>query len=195
MLKDSQVRNTYAPWRANYLKSFVLFAIGFVVAFAVWTNYLPWPAVFLSVIPFLLAIHQIKLAKARKFGKAFEAVAINSAISLLRQQGFNVRPSVVIPGLGDVDMIVTANLGMKVTVEIKSFIRWNQFWIFRGAREAKALVQAERQKNATQADAAFIWLPQGRRSLLQALFGLVGNKHVRVVYGDASRLRAALKKV
>ncbi len=189
------VPHLYKPWFDNYRNALIAFVFSFAIFYAVYGDYLPIFAMAFCVAAFLYGLQQIKSAMARKFGKDLERGAINSASPLLLKQGFRVKSSVLVAGLGDVDMIVTNHNHKKVTVEIKSFIHWNQFGPFKGQRESKAIVQAERQKEAVNADAALIWLPQGRRSLVQILLNWVGSSHVDVVFGDASKLARVLKRI
>jgi hypothetical protein len=184
-----------SPWAENYRLAVILFLICASIIYATYKAYVPLSALLVSFVAFMFGVLQLKQAVKRKFGKDLEGGAINSASPLLLKQGFRVKSSVLVPGLGDVDMIVTNHSNKKVTVEIKSFIRWNQFGPFKGQRESKAIVQAERQKEAVNADAALIWLPQGRRSLVQILLNWVGSSHVDVVFGDASKLARVLKRI
>lgn len=126
----------------------------------------------------------------REFGKRFEVECSYRALEELAMSGIRAESNLMINGIGDVD-IVAYPKGQRIPVEIKSFRRWNQLFVFKGEREGRALVQAERQRRALGAKCGIVWVPQGRMTLMQRLFG-AGAGSVSVVFGSE---RALVKKV
>lgn len=139
------------------------------------------------------AVSRFKRAGNREFGKQFEREHVARAIATLPRSGFQVRANVVVPSVGDVDLVAYFK-NMPITIEIKSFVKWNQNPFFRGERENKALAQSDRQRYAIKAKHGIVWLPQGRPNFLQRFFG-VGSGNVRVVFGGERNLVRALKRL
>lgn len=135
----------------------------------------------------------LRRAKNREFGKRLEERFAPRAAQALTEQGIQVRTNVMIRGIGDIDLVAHVE-GRPVPVEIKSFQRWSQFLFFMGERERKTVSQVRRQKQAIDAPHAIIWLPQGRPTLLQLLFG-VGSRSIRVVFGNEKALLRALDRM
>lgn len=135
----------------------------------------------------------LKRAENREFGKVFESEFVQRALSELAKHDIRAKANVMARGIGDIDLVVWP-AGQAAPVEIKSFRRWNQFLIFKGARESKALIQAERQRQAIGAAAGIIWLPQGRPTLLQRFFG-AGAGPIGVVFGGERSLLRSLRRL
>lgn len=138
-------------------------------------------------------VSALKRADSREFGKVFEEEFVHRALRELAAHKIQAQANVMARGIGDIDLVVRAS-GRPVTIEIKSFRRWSQFLVFKGARERKALTQADRQRRALGAKAALVWLPQGRPTLLQRLIG-AGAEGVGVVFGNERSLVRALRRL
>lgn len=146
-----------------------------------------------AVVLTKMAASWLKRAGNREFGKVFEEEFVHRALRELEAHKMQAQANVMARGIGDIDLV--ARVGIHpVTIEIKSFKRWNQFLIFKGVREGKALVQAERQRRALGARHGLVWLPQGRPTLLQRFFG-AGAGSVGVVFGNERALVRALKRM
>lgn len=99
----------------------------------------------------------------------------------------------MVKGLGDIDLVAYVG-GTPVPIEIKSFRIWSQFLFFNGKREARTIAQAGRQKSRLKADIAFVWLPQGRPTMLQRFFGAGGSRDIKVIFGSEKVLADALAR-
>lgn len=132
-------------------------------------------------------------ANKREFGKKTEEKYTSRALHLLMQKGYPVQTNVMVPGVGDIDILVYIN-DKPVPIEIKSFHYWRQSLFFVGSRERKTLLQVQRQRIALNADQAFIWLPLGRPSFLQSIFG-AGTSTTKVIFGKERKLVHALKSL
>jgi len=129
-------------------------------------------------------------ARSREFGKSLEAQSSARALSHFAANRIIARANVLHRGLGDIDLVVNAR-GYRLPIEIKAFRRWQQFLMFPGKRERDALAQSESQSAALGAPSGLLWLPQGRPSLLQRIFG-VGRGRVKVVFGNERALFRAV---
>lgn len=136
---------------------------------------------------------RLRSAANREFGKQFEKVFIERATFELAEHGFASRSNVMVRGIGDIDLVVNKG-AVRIPVEVKSFRKWNQFLVFNGDREKRALDQSDRQRRALKAERGIVWVPQGRTTLLQRIFG-VGSSNVKVVFGDERALVRAVKKM
>lgn len=132
---------------------------------------------------------------ARRFGCEFELVWLRKALHDLQAPGRRLVPNVPVPGLGDVDLMIEhldkdGRVAQRVVVEIKSFIIWNVwfFGMFLGQRERAAVAQVERLRQRLKADRCVVWLPQGRMSLWQRLFGHPRRHNVHILAGGTRRL-------
>jgi hypothetical protein len=90
---------------------------------------------------------------------------------------------------GDVDMIVTAENGKKVTVEIKSFHFWRSR-IKDRARERKARNQARLQQKNIKAEKCIVWLPNGKKNLWARMLDFVAPERRPVVVVGSERVLA-----
>lgn len=193
------MQGKFEPWkkgRKTGLKLAVLGLISAMAAAAFAVSGYQLAAIGFAVATVVLAkvgMDIFRRAANRKFGKEFEEDAIWRASHELIDHGFTPKPNVMVRGVGDIDLIVYRD-GKRVPVEIKSFRKWNQFLVFNGEREKRALIQADRQRRAIQSSCGIVWLPQGKPTLLQILFG-VGNRNVIVVFGNERKLLSALEDV
>lgn len=135
---------------------------------------------------------RFKSASNRAFGKVFEEEFVERGMAALSRNGFQALNNVVVRGIGDIDLVVYRR-GIAIPVEVKSFRKWNQFFVFKGEREKKALVQSERQRRALKAKCGILWVPQGRPTLLQRLFG-AGSGNVSVVFGEELALVRSIRR-
>lgn len=136
----------------------------------------------------------VRQAANRAFGKIFESEQVAKAIRALPKD-WEVFANDRLPGCGDVDLWVRRKDGAKLVVEIKSFRRWHGGWFGfgLGERERSALAQAGRIAERMGADAAVVWLPQGKPTFWQWLFApRVGR--IKVVFGGVGALRRGLKR-
>jgi hypothetical protein len=188
------MRKPYEPWksdRRNGLLAFTCSAL--TTSLSIAGVIYVWSGVAISVLLILYGLACRNRAARRSFGKKFEDIQSAKADLVLRKHGFSVELGRMVKPIGDIDMI--ASLGKrKATVEIKSFVFWKRaFLFFNGTRESRAVKQAVRQRDAIGADVAIIWLPQGRRSFIDRLFGDKTLGHgVRLVRGNAYTLSRAL---
>lgn len=146
----------------------------------------------LAVVMTKIGAAELRSAENREFGKTFEAEFVQRALREMEKHDIPARANVMARGVGDIDLVAGAG-GQATPIEIKSFRRWHQFLVFRGARERKALLQAERQRRALGAKAGLVWLPQGRPTLLQRIFG-VGDGQIVVVFGSERALVRVIKQ-
>lgn len=121
-------------------------------------------------------------ARSRWYGQDVEKWAVGRIGKILDRRGQEWRSGMLVRGLGDVDLWVRGRRGTSV-VEIKAFRVWRQSVFQLGSREARALEQAQRQLQAVGADRAYVWLPRGRPTLTQRIFG-AGKGQVRVLFGS-----------
>lgn len=182
-------RRAFRPWRSNLRNAFILGALGIGSLSAAYAGLLAWPvSVVVCGLALFFASLEMRRWQSRRFGKEFEAQSLASAARTLRARGLQLETGRMAKGIGDIDLIVINSHGRRATIEIKSFVHWRQLGPFIGSREASALRQAAAQRASMEADTAVVWLPQGRPSLLQYLFGWVGNRDVTVLFGSAERL-------
>lgn len=195
----SMLPRKFEPWKKDRLTGAKIAAgglgVGVVSAgFAMAGVY--EAAVLFGVIAFALAgagASRLKRAANREFGKAFEVEYVERAVREMDMHGIRSKANLMVRGIGDIDLVAYPG-DAPVPVEVKSFIRWNQFLIFKGEREARALAQSERQRRAIRAKRSIVWLPQGRPTLLQRLFG-AGGGDVSVVFGSERSLIRAVKRL
>ncbi len=189
----------FEPWKNDRLTGIRLAAwglgAGVVSASFAMAGVYEAAAIF-GVIAFALAgagASRLKRAANREFGKAFEVKFVERAVSEMDRLGIRSKANLMVRGIGDIDLVAYPD-DAPVPVEVKSFIRWNQFLIFKGEREARALAQSERQRRAIRGKRSIVWLPQGRPTLLQRLFG-AGGGDVSVVFGNERSLVRAVKRL
>ncbi|MCX7173795.1 MAG: hypothetical protein NT159_07705 [Proteobacteria bacterium] len=151
-----------------------------------------WIGALLCLLLLNVGLVQLRRAGTREFGKDFEEMTIRHAIPAIGRMGYTAHANRRFQS-GDIDLVVSSS-NATVTIEIKSFIRWRQFYFFKGEREGKALRQATRQRAAIDAVHAIVWLPQGIPSLLQRLPYARGKSGVTVVFGREAPLRATLRR-
>jgi len=190
----------YKPWKPDQRKSKAAYFISLAMLGGggwVWLtlhNQQIGGAMLVFAMLFLITGARLaKRAKAREYGKKVEERFTPMAVATLRRAGLEVQTNMMARGLGDIDLVVQTNQG-SVPIEIKSFYRWGQlripllpatFWA--GERERKALRQAEAQRQHVRGRHAIIWLPNGRMTFMQKIFG-TGSRRVTVVFGHSSKL-------
>lgn len=125
-------------------------------------------------------------AARREYGKQVEIVATRNAVDALKGSGLSVRTNVMVRGIGDIDLVVERG-GQAIPVEIKSFVKWNQFLWVVGEREGRAYSQVSRQMKALGARQGIIWLPNGRPTAWQRIFP-PSYGGVRVIFGAARQI-------
>jgi|GEM_PF-4972837 len=193
-------QRNFEPWKADQRKSRVsiLIAIALVgggawMFFAQHQTQISGSMMIFAMLFLILGARLAKRAKAREYGKKVEERFTPMAVATLRRAGLEVQTNMMARGLGDIDLVVQTNQG-SVPIEIKSFYRWGQlripllpatFWA--GERERKALRQAEAQRQHVRGRHAIIWLPNGRMTFMQKIFG-TGSRRVTVVFGHSSKL-------
>lgn len=138
------------------------------------------------------AIHNWRSGRNRWYGQRVEAWAVEQVGNLLTRRGLPWESGRWLPGVGDVDLVVQGKRGVTV-VEVKSFNRWGRGLFQVGQREVAALEQARRQAEVIGADTAIVWLPRGRPTFGQRVFG-AGSGGVRVVFGSPAALANKLRK-
>lgn len=189
----------FEPWKKDRLIGIKLAAgglgAGVVTAGFAMAGVHEAAAIF-GVIAFALTgagASRLKRAANREFGKAFEEEFVERAVREMDRRGIRSQANLMARGIGDIDLVAYPG-DAPVPVEIKSFVRWNQFLFFKGEREARALAQSERQRRAIGAKRGIVWLPQGRPTLLQRLFG-AGGDGVSVVFGSERSLVRAVNRL
>lgn len=189
----------FEPWKADRVFGVKLAACGLfsaLVAAGFAFNGYNWASLGFALLALVLAkagINRCRRASNREFGKVFEEEFIERAAHELIEHGLTPRSNVMARGIGDIDLVVY-NGNNRIPVEVKSFRKWNQFLVFNGEREKRALIQADRQRRVLKADQGIVWLPQGRPTLLQRIFG-VGSNNVSVVFGNERALVRAVKRM
>ena len=147
----------------------------------------------LSVLLAGASMSRFKSAANREFGKRFEEEFVERAARELLELGFTAELNIMARGIGDIDLVVYKD-GSRIPVEVKSFRKWNQFFVFTGEREKRALIQSDRQRRALKSERGIVWVPQGRPTFLQRIFG-AGSGNVSVVFGGERALVRVLKRL
>src|SRR5690606_28012666 len=129
----------------------------------------------------------------RRHGQRVERQAGPSLQRELREHSMKSRTNVLMRGVGDIDVVHDQSDGQSVPIEIKSFVLWKQWWIFPGRREREAYRQVQGQIEALRAPRGYIWLPNGKPTLLQRVIA-PRRGAVRVLFGSPSRVARALKR-
>lgn len=192
----------FTPWRAQQRKALQQNMLAGLcglaaIALPLWLGWHTlWVSALLGLLAWLLsrwAGINWRAAAARRHGKAVEQRASALARRILLGQGLQVECNRRLPGLGDVDMLVTGR-DRRVTVEIKSFQHWGDRRADR-RRERLAIEQCVRQRETLAADGALLWLPDAAPSLWQRLWGYsFAGRGVALVRGDERRLLRALRR-
>lgn len=189
----------FEPWKADRVSGAKLTSYGglsAIVAAGLSINGYLWASIGFALAALILAqsgFSRFQRARNREFGKAFEEEFIERASRELIEHRLTPRSNVMVRGIGDIDLVVCSPKTI-ITVEVKSFRKWNGFLVFNGDREKRAMIQADRQRRALMAEHGIVWLPQGRPTLLQRLFG-VGSGNVSVVFGNERALVRAVKRI
>lgn len=189
-------RREFKPWRAQFLTAYCAAGLAVYALVRGVSSQTPTGAlvgVGLAAALAYAAVDSWRSARSRWYGQHVEAWAVDQVGRLLDRRGVPWVAGHYVPRLGDIDLMVRGKKATAV-VEIKSFNRWRQGLFQVGKRERAALDQAARQADAVDADAALVWLPRGRPTLGQRIFG-AGTRQVRVVFGPPSRLARTLRKV
>lgn len=189
-------RRAFNPWRADFLTAYA--AAGLAAYALIRGVLLQTPTGMLAGAGLAaalgwFAVTSWRTARSRWYGQQLEAWATDQVGRLLDRRKVSWVAGHYVPGLGDIDLMVQGKKATAV-VEIKSFNRWHQGLFRIGRREQAAIEQAGRQLETVGADLAMVWLPRGRPTLGQRIFG-AGTRHVRVVFGPPSRLARKLRKV
>lgn len=189
-------RRAFRPWRADFMVAHAAGALGAYALIKGLASQTPTGVVVgagLALALGWIAVDRWRDARRRWYGQHVEAWAVGQVGRLLDRRGITWVSGHYIPGLGDIDLLVR---GKRATaaVEIKSFNRWRQGLFQVGRREQAALEQVQRQAEAVGAEKALVWLPRGRPSLGQRIFG-AGSRQIRVVFGSPSALAKKLRKV
>lgn len=191
----------FTPWRAQKRKALqqnMLAGLSGLTAIALPLR-LGWRSLWISALLGLLAWVLTRWARinrrhaaARHHGKTVEQRASALAQRILLGEGLMVECNRRVPGLGDVDLLVTGR-DRRVTVEIKSFQHWGNRHADR-RRERLAIEQCVRQRETLATDGALLWLPDATPSLWQRLWGYsFAGQGVALVRGDERRLLRALR--
>jgi Holliday junction resolvase-like predicted endonuclease len=197
--KEGLVSRRFEPWKADRVsgvKLAVYSALSAIVAAGLVIKGYFWAALGFALAALILgksAAGRFRRARNREFGKAFEEEFIERASRELIEHRLTPRANVMARGIGDIDLVVCSPKTL-ITVEVKSFRKWNSFLVFNGDREKRAMLQADRQRRALMAEHGIVWLPQGRPTFLQRLFG-VGSGNVSVVFGNERALVRAVKRI
>lgn len=198
-MKHRRKKTPYEPWRADQSRSLRGWLIGLsILALAVALVLSGQAAIGMLAFAIGAVIlsrsgRLAKRANSREFGKTLETQSSAKAIRYFAENGIIARANVLHRGLGDIDLLVHGN-GHRVPIEIKSFRRWSQFFVFTGKRERDAIAQTRRQVAALHAPRGMIWLPQGKPSVLQWMFG-AGAGSITVVFGSEKALLRAVNTV
>lgn len=132
-----------------------------------------------------LALRTLRVCAARWHGIRVEHAALRTAARVLPRYGLRIDATdLAVPGLGDVDLVVTTPAGA-AAVEIKSYRRWDAT----GARAQAAIGQVVREGLAVRARWCVLWLPNARAGWFHRA-ERAGD--VLVVKGGARRLARVL---
>lgn len=190
-------RRTFAPWRGDFVLAAC--SVGLAI-FAMYGGVRSGTAAGTAVgVGFagLLAYAARRLWMSgyrRWFGANVEQWAIAELGKRLDRKRITWTANARFPGVGDIDVLVEKGPGRRAIVEIKSFVHWEQSLGRLGAREKAAIEQAGRQAAVAGAAQITVWLPRGRPTLLQRVFG-AGRGDVRVVFGGAHRVARRIKRL
>lgn len=121
-------------------------------------------------------------ARNRLHGINLEHITAMAAVRALLHRGFEVKRGQVMPGRGDIDIVIE-RAGVCIPIEIKSFHAWST----NEDRCRSALSQAWRQQDHLRAPHAIIWLPDAKVGLWRRWFGHDEGR-IRVVFGSARTL-------
>ena len=189
----------FEPWKQERMRgvkiaAFALMSGAVAAGFAILKSY--EVALAFGALSILLAgasMSRFKSAANREFGKLFEEKFVKKAARELTDLGFTAESNIMARGIGDIDLVVYKD-GSRIPVEVKSFRKWNQFFVFTGEREKRALTQSDRQRRALKSERGIVWVPQGKPTFLQRIFG-AGSGNVSVVFGGERALVRAVKRL
>lgn len=190
-------RGAFRPWRGDFL------AAGGFALVGCWMVYRGFAgrSVVSALLGMLFGATMLYSARwawrngmQRWHGKSVEAWAVRRLGELLTMDGIAWEAGVVVPGLGDVDLVAHPFNGA-VTVEIKSFETWRG-GVLGGRcapRELAAIQQAQAQADRLGAIDCVLWLPRAKPTLLQRVFG-IRAPGVRVVLGGEWAARRIVRR-
>ena len=196
----SYTPNEYTPWNESYSNSVILIGVATLLVWlagfvGIFSGDYKIAILIISMIFAFMSIAYYKQGSIREFGKHFEGKWVEKARERLAGTKFSVGRSVMTSG-GDIDLLVIDEKNNKYNVEIKSWQSWGDDPIYK-RRERKVLTQIEKQAKGAAVFASILWLPQGKETIQQALFGgrqKIGDG-VYLCRGDAKKLRQALEKI
>jgi len=197
-------RKTFTPWRKDFQRAFFLWLIGSGLLAAAVTHLFEISMVFrlvlagLAALSFIMGHGAYRSGAARLHGKRVEELAVKRLRKVLKRS-VSIEHSVLIPGYGDADIVVTSSQGRWV-VEVKSHVAvrvnrgmFGRCQVVRPAPQNKGekpfpdidsmLSQAARNA-AILKGSPILWFPAGR----VATHGTVDG--VLVVTGPATHLAA-----
>ncbi len=190
----------YAPWERERKKAWKLFLFGafFLIIGAVLAKINVYSAgsffAFFGVFLLMKGVRHKEQADVRQFGKKFEAYHLSKVEEVLKDFDIDYVFNVMRRGVGDIDIVVNTKKGV-IPIEIKSFRYWNQYaLLFFGKREKRTIMQAKKQMESLSAKHAIVWLPQGKPTLSQRIFGFSSVRRVHVFAGDEKKLAQFIAK-
>lgn len=186
----------FRPWRSDFRAAFLLAGLAGWFFWRVLTGHSAMSAVIglaFGGVMLLAARWAWRNGMRRWHGKAVEQWAVERLGRLLDARHIPWRSGALVRGVGDVDFVATTTSGV-VVVEIKSFESWRGGWLVKpGEREQHAVAQVNRQCAALDAALGYVWLPRGRATVMQRLFG-VRCLGVPVVLGGEWVMMSRIRK-
>lgn len=177
----------YEPWANQLALGYGLLAGAVLSALLFGQKVMLW----CSIPAALVAIVLLNKAFIRKRGKVVE----NKAISSLKlPAGWSAEGNVMLPGVGDLDLLITGPGDKRFAIEIKSYECLKKGgWLFgqklvKGSgKKLTSDPEAQAVRNAEMVNAQpVIWLPEGTGKNFNMRSGL------RVVHGNERALRRAI---
>lgn len=195
MPSDDQQEAPFKPWRKGF---WIAAAFGLPGAgaayYAVTTKPLQLKVLGGGVVAMWVSWVVFKGAYARWLGKQVETASVKS---IKLPDGWTLESGVLVPGAGDVDLVIEGPDGKRFAIEIKSNqdVRVASGIPFftkpkletRDGKSLPAAFIAQAAKNAERVDAApVLWFPKARNSSVHAI------GEVQVVLGDKTKLLKAM---
>ena len=195
MPSDDQQEASFKPWRKGFWIAAALGLPGAGAAYyAVTTQPLQLKVLGGGVVAMWASWIVFKGAYARWLGKQVEAASVKS---IKLPDGWTLESGVLVPGAGDVDLVIEGPDGKRFAIEIKSnqdvqvasgipFLTKPRLETKEGKSLSGAFL-AQAAKNAERVDAApVLWFPKARKTAVQE----IGK--VQVVLGDKTKLLKAM---
>jgi hypothetical protein len=153
-------RKEFAPWRAEFRLTLFYWLIGVLWfgAAIVWCARDPRPESIVTaegaVLPLFFGFLYLDSARRRWHGSLVEAEAVKNFMAAAPSV-WSIKADLVLPRLGNIDLLVRFPDGQECPIEIKSWQSAGKL-----SRRARALEQVRRQCEVLRARHGVVWLPK-----------------------------------